>query len=59
VCAYQGIIGHLPLCSIKDPKKVNGMAIAVCMIIKSGAIICILQLQWWMLKSMVPRDIGL
>lgn len=24
-CAYQEMITHLPLCSIKDPKKVYGM----------------------------------
>ena len=36
-CAYQEMITHLPLCSIKDPKKVNPMGpfrchiLAVCM----------------------------
>jgi hypothetical protein len=34
-CAYQEMITHLPLCSIKDPKKVNVMPpFTVCMFIE-------------------------
>jgi len=29
-CAYQEMITHLPLCSIKDPKKVCGMTPFCC-----------------------------